>query len=179
LFDYLIYGVSDTPPPCLPNPFPDSLTSLKNHANYASPVVAPGEIYDRVRTESPGGAFGYAMFTLERLFDSAEAMRIAGFDPYGYRGAHKQSIEMAMQYYACYAKGAGFYKIATAENSSSCPNAAQYFGQLVTDEERILLMGAYRFPKNNAVTEVEMSEKAIAYRALFSNDAVLFGKWRD
>jgi hypothetical protein len=179
LFDYLIYGESDTPPPCLPNPFPDSLTSLKNHQNYASSVVAPGEIFDRVRSESPGQAIGYVMFTLERLFDSAEVMRIAGFDPYGYRGAHKQSIEMAMQYYACYAKGAGFYKIVTAENSGSCPNAAQYFGKLVNDEERILLMGAYRFPKNKAVTEVEMSAKAIAYRAEFSNDAILFGKWRD
>jgi len=40
-------------------------------------------------------------------------------------------------------------------------------------------MGAYRFPKNNAVTEVEMSAKAIAYKATFSNDPILFGKWRD
>jgi hypothetical protein len=31
-------------------------------------------------------------------------VRIAGFDPYGCRGAHKQSIEIAKQYYACYAK---------------------------------------------------------------------------
>jgi hypothetical protein len=38
------------------------------------------------------------MFTLERLVDAAEALRIAGFDPYGYRGLHKQSLELAMSY---------------------------------------------------------------------------------
>lgn len=50
-------------------------------------------------------------------------MRIAGYDPYGYRGRHGQSLETAIDYYACFAKGAGFNKTVTAENSSSCPNA--------------------------------------------------------
>jgi len=58
-------------------------------------------------TEPAGQGIGYPMFTLERLFDCAEVLRVAGFDSYGYRGLHKQSLEMAMQYYSCFAQGAG------------------------------------------------------------------------
>jgi hypothetical protein len=32
------------------------------------------------------------MGTLNGLFDQAEILRIAGFDAYGYRGAHQQSM---------------------------------------------------------------------------------------
>jgi len=106
--DGLIYGERDTPPAGGVNQFPDSVTSLKNHAgSFETPNVAPGEITDRNRSANPGQGIGYPMITLGRLFDMAELLHLAGFDSYGYRGAHKQSIEMALQYYACYAKGAG------------------------------------------------------------------------
>jgi hypothetical protein len=119
------------------------------------------------------------MFTLERLFDAAELMRIAGFDPYNYRGEHHQSIEMAMEYYACYARGAGFYKTVTAENSGSCPNAAQYYGRLVNGVDRMLLIGAERFSGNAAITRLEAGAQATASTGAFSTDVILFGKWRD
>jgi hypothetical protein len=85
-----------------------------------------------------GQGIGYPMFTLERSPDSAEILRNVGLDPYGYRGAHKQSIEMALQYYACHARGAGFYKI-VAENSRTCPNAPQYYGKLVSGVDRMAM----------------------------------------
>ena len=119
------------------------------------------------------------MFTLERLFDAAELMRIAGFDPYGYRGAHGQSIEMAIEYYACFAKGAGFYKTVTLENSSSCADAAQYYGKVVNGVDRMLLIGADRFPANNAITRLEPEAQKPASTGAFYTDAILFGKWRD
>jgi hypothetical protein len=184
LFDRVIYGESDRPPECSENLFPDSLTSLKNHANYQTAGVAPGEIADRNRGAYDGQGIGYPMFTLERLFDAAEILCISGYDPYGYRGAHKQSIEMALQYYACYAKGAGFYKIVTAENSGACPNAAQYYGKQVNGVDRLVLIGADRFPRNGSIGELETAARTVASAGLFGagafkNEAVLFGKWRD
>jgi hypothetical protein len=89
---------------------------------------------------------GYPMFTLERLVNVAEIPRIAGYDPYGYRGAHKQSIEMAIAYYACFAKGAGFSKIVTPDNSRLCPNASQYYGKLVNDVDRMVRSAPIAFP---------------------------------
>lgn len=177
--DRLIYGESDSLPEFGQDKFPDSLTSLQNHTDFQLPVVAPGEIADRGRNANPLQGIGYPMFTLERLFDSAEVLRNAGFDPYAYRGAHKQSLEMAMQYYACFAKEAGLYKVVTAENSSSCPNAPQYYGKLVNGVDRMLLIGAYRFPANNSITVIETSAKTVSSSGGFSTDAILFGKWRD
>jgi hypothetical protein len=179
LFDRSIYGEADSVPQCGKNPFPDSLTSLANHSDFQSSNVVPGEINDRSRNAGPGNGIGYPMFTLERLFNTAEILRIAGFDPYGYRGAHRQSIEMAMQYYACFAKGAGFYNTVTAANSASCPNAAQYYGKLVNAVDQLVLIGAYRFPQNHSIMEVEAAAKAVASNGGFSTDAILFGKWRD
>jgi hypothetical protein len=180
LFDHLIYGQSDGPAPgCVSNHEPDSQSSLANHHDYQTPDAAPGEIADRFRNAKAGQGIGYPMFTLERLFDAAELMRIAGFDPYGYRGGHHQSIEMAMQYYACYAKGAGFYKTVTAENSGSCPNAAQYYGRLVNGVDRMVLIGAARFSGNAAITGLEAGAQETASSGAFSTDAILFGKWRD
>jgi hypothetical protein len=96
LFDHLIYGQSDGPAPgCVNNHEPDSQNSLANHHDYQTTKAAPGEIADRFRNAKAGQGIGYPMFTLERLFDAAELMRIAGFDPYGYRGEHHQSMEMA------------------------------------------------------------------------------------
>ncbi len=180
LFDHLIYGQSDGPAPgCVSNHEPDSQSSLANHHDYQTTNAAPGEIADRFRNAKPGQGIGYPMFTLERLFDAAELMRIAGFDPYGYRGEHHQSIEMAIEYYACYAKGAGFYKTVTAENSGSCPNAAQYYGKLVNGVDRMLLIGAERFSGNPAITGLEAGAQETASTGAFSTDAILFGKWHD
>ena len=98
LFDHLIYGQSDGPAPgCVSNHEPDSQSSLDNHHDYQTTNAAPGEIADRFRNAKSGQGIGYPMFTLERLFDAAELMRIAGFDPYDYRGEHHQSIEMAVR----------------------------------------------------------------------------------
>ena len=180
LFDRLIYGQADGPAPgCVDNHEPDSQSSVANHHDYQTTNAAPGEIADRFRNAEPGKGFAYPMFTLERLFDAAELMRIAGFDPYDYRGEHHQSIEMAMEYYACYAKGAGFDKTVTAENSGSCPNAAQYYGRLVNGVDRMLLIGAERFSGNTAITGLEAGAQETASTGAFSNDAILFGKWRD
>jgi hypothetical protein len=180
LFDHLIYGQADGPAPgCVNNHEPDSQSSLANHHDYQTTNAAPGEIADRFRNAEPGKGIGDPMFTLERLFDTAELMRIAGFDPYNYRGEHHQSIEMAMEYHACYAKGAGFYKTVTAENSGSCPNAAQYYGRLVNGVDRMLLIGAERFSGNTAITGLEARAQETASTGAFSTDAILFGKWRD
>jgi len=174
-----IYGESDSIGPCFKNEFPDSLTSLQNHANYQNDDVRPGEIADRGRNANPLQGIGYPMFSLERLFNSAAIMRIAGYDVYGYRGAHKQSLEMAMQYYACFAKHAGYYKVVTAENSGACPGAAQYYGKLVNGVDRMALVGAYRFPNNKSIFEVEDAARTPASSGPFATDALLFGEWRD
>jgi hypothetical protein len=180
LFDHLIYGQSDGPDPgCVINHEPDSQSSLDNHRDYQTLHAAPGEIADRFRNAKAGQGIGYPMFTLERLFDAAELMQIAGFDPYGYRGRHGQSIEMAVQYYACFAKGAGFGKTVTRENSGSCLNAAQYYGRLVNGVDRMLLIGAERFSGNKTITGLEADAQKPASGGAFSTDAILFGKWRD
>jgi hypothetical protein len=178
-FDRLIYGRADSLPECGENRYPDSLTSLQHNTDWQNRPPAPGEIADRGRNAFPGQGIGYPMFTLERLFDAAEVLRIAGFDPYGYRGAHQQSIEMTMQYYACYAKGAGFYKVVASENSHACPNAAQYYGKLVSGVDRMVLIGAYRFPQNSSITMLEADARTSASSGGFATDAILFGKWRD
>jgi hypothetical protein len=156
-----------------------SQSSRANHHDYQTTNDAPGEIADRFRNAKPRQGIGYPMFTLERLFDAAELTRIAGFDPYDHRGAHHQSIEIAMEYYGCYAKGAGFYKTVTAKNSGSCPNAAQYYGKLVNGVDRMLLIGAERFSANAAITGLEAGAQETASTGAFSTDAILFGKWRD
>jgi hypothetical protein len=180
LFDHVIYGQSEAPSPeCVNNHDADSLTSLDNHHDYQTGTTVPGEIADRFRNSNPGQGIGYPMFTLERLLDSAEILRNAGFEPYGYRGAHRQSMEMAMQYYACFAKDAGFYKVVTVENSGACPNAAQYYGKLVNGVDRNVLIGAYRFPNNAVITDLEQAAKVSSSSGAFSLDTILFGKWRD
>jgi hypothetical protein len=178
--DGMIYGERETHAACGVNQFPDSEASLQIHAgSFETPNAAPGEITDRNRSANPGQGFGYSMITLGRLFDMAELLRLAGFDSYGYRGARNQSIEMAMQYYACYAKGAGFYQIVTAKNSGACPNAEQYYGRLVTGVDQLLPIGALRFPENTSITGLEAQAKVKSSLGGFSTDAILFGKWRD
>ena len=84
-----------------------------------------------------------------------------------------------MQYYACFAKGAGFNNIVTAENSRACANAAQYYGKVVGGVDRMMLIGADRFAGNAAITALETAARGIASSGAFSDDAILFGKWRD
>jgi hypothetical protein len=180
LFDHIVYGQTDGPlPGCVNNLDPDSLTSLAHHHDYQTVAAAPGEIADRFRSANASQGIGYSMMTLERLIDSAEVLRVAGFDPYGYRGRHHQSLEMAMQYYACFAKGAGFNNIVTAANSGTCANAAQYYGKVVGGVDRMMLIGADRFAGNAAITALETAARGVASSGAFPNDAILFGKWRD
>ena len=180
LFDHVVYGQSDGPmPDCVSNHESGSLASLAQHHDYQSASAAPGEIADRFRNANPGQGIGYPMFTLERLFDSAELLRNAGFDPYAYRGRHQQSIEMALQYYACFAKGAGFGNVVTADNARACANAAQYEGKIVNGVDRMVLVGITRFPANATITALEGAAESAASNGAFSNDPILFGKWRD
>jgi hypothetical protein len=175
-FQRAIYGQADAPNGCYANTGPDG---ERSRPFFETATVAPGEIDDRYRNLNPSQGIGYPMFTLERLFDAAELLRVAGFDPYGYRGKHHQSIEMATEYYACYAKHAGFSKTITADNSSACPDAAQYYGKVVNEVERFLTIGALRFPKNSSITAIETDAKAASSSGAFSLDAILFGKWRN
>jgi hypothetical protein len=119
----------ERPIDCYDNPGPDSLSS---HQSFDLPTVATGEVEDRYRNKGPLQGIGYPMFTLDRLVNVAEILRGVGLDAYDYRGRHGQSIEVAMAYYACLGKGAGFGKTVTVENSGACPNAPQYFGKVVS-----------------------------------------------
>jgi hypothetical protein len=177
-FDRAIYGEADLPNSCYFNSGADSNSS---HLFFSTPNVAPGEIDDRFRNKGEGQGIGYPMFTLERLVNVAEILRVAGFDAYGYRGIHQQSIEVAIGYYACFGKAAGFGKLVSAANSRSCPNAPQYYGKIVNDVDRMAQLGAYRFPSDAAITSVEAAAKKSTSEAVttFSTDAILFGKWRD
>jgi hypothetical protein len=119
------------------------------------------------------------MFTLERLVDAAEVLRIAGFNPYAYSGRRKQSLETAIAYYACLAKGAGFGGTVTATNSGACRNAAQYIGKIVNGVDQMVMIGADRYPANTAIGVAEPAAKLSSPSGAFSLDAILFGKWRD
>jgi len=176
LFDNVIYGEADAPHSCYFNTGADGLTS---RPFFQTAVVAPGELDDRYRNADPAQGIGYPMFSLERLFDAAEILRIAGYDPYGYRGVRGQSLEMATTYYACYAKGAGFANTVTADNSKLCPDAAQYYGKVVNGVDRLLTIGAVRFPKNASIIDLEATAQAASSSGAFSLDSILFGKWRN
>jgi hypothetical protein len=175
-FDRAVYGDADAPNECYPNSGSNGPTSKPF---FQTGAVTPGEIDDRYRNAVPLQGIGYPMFTLERLFDSAEIMRIAGYRPYDYRGAHGQSIEMAIRYYACYAKAAGFGKLITAQNAGSCANSPQYVGKVVNDVDRNILIGAYRFSGDPLLSALEPAARTAAALGPFSQDAILFGRWRD
>jgi hypothetical protein len=180
-FDRAIYGEKDIPNSCYFNTGADSATS---HPFFSTSAVAPGEIDDRFRNKDAAQGFGYPMFTLERLINATEILRLAGFDPYRYRGRHGQSIEMAISYYACFARGAGFYKTVTRDNSGSCPDASQYYGQLVNGVDGMVLTGAHLFPRNDSIAAVESAAKTFVLASsggppAFSLDAIRFGRWRN
>jgi hypothetical protein len=177
LFDGVIYGENDTP---FLNITPNtSVDPLKNHSAYSTAIVAPGEINDRYRHANPAQTIGYPMGSLQGLYMAAELMKIAGLNAYAYRGAHGQSLEMATDYYACFAKYAGFAKFITAENSRKCPDAQQYYGVIVNGVGENVLIGAYRFPNDGELIALDAPAKADLAISIFSLEPVLFGKWRD
>jgi hypothetical protein len=153
LFNYVIYGIADTP---LIRVTPNSSENpIKSSPAYSTKVVAPGKINDRYRNLNPLQSIGYAIGTLNSMFGAAEVMRIAGIDAYAYRGTHQQSIEMATQYYACYAQHVGFYNTVTPDAARACPDYQQYVGKVVNDVESAILIGAYRFPGNAEIAALD------------------------
>jgi hypothetical protein len=175
LFSYVVYGVDDRPLTRItPNSSDDA---RKSSPAYSSPVVAPGEINDRFRNATVDQGIGYPMGTLEWLYMTAEVLRLAGYEPFAYRGTHRQTLEMATQYYACYAKAVGFDETITADAAKACPDHEQYVGKVVNDVETNVVMGAYRFPSNRAIVEVEAAAKAASLHD--GLDSVRFGRWRD
>jgi len=173
-FNHAVYGENDKPIACHKNTGPDSLAS---HPSFQTAVVAPGEIEDRYRNANAGQSFGYTLGVLAGLFNMAALMKNAGYDAFEYRGTHRQSIEMATQYYACYGKNAGFKKTVTADDARACPDYQQYIGQIVNGLEPDIVMGAYRFPGNSVITELEPAARAAAGAEVL--DAIRFGRWRD
>jgi hypothetical protein len=173
-FNHAVYGEKDTPIACYKNPGPDSLAS---HPSFQTPIVAPGEIEDRYRHANPAQAFGYTLGVLAELYNTGDLLKNAGFDPFGYRGVHRQSIEMATDYYACYGKHVGFKNTVTADNARACPDYQEYVGQVVNGLETVIVMSAYHFPQDTAVTELEAPAKAGAGANLI--DPIRFGRWRD
>jgi hypothetical protein len=177
LFDHVIYGANDTP---LLNITPNSsVDPLKSHPAFSTTIVAAGEINDRYRHDNPAQTIGYPMGSLQGLYVAAELMKNTGLDAYAYRGAHAQSLEMATEYYSCFAKYAGFAKVITAENSGKCPDAAQYLGVIVNGVGENILIGAYRFPDDAEIIALDAPAKANVAGSAFSPEAILFGKWRD
>lgn len=175
-FNNAIYGHADTLHACYANTGPDGLTS---RPFFQTATPEPGEIDDRYRNENPLQGIGYAMATLTWIYDSAEILRIAGFNAYGYRGPHGQSIEMATRYYACFAKGAGFGNTIVPENAGNCPDFAQYKGKIVNGVEGNILRGNARFQYDPVITELEFSAKIAASTGAFSLDTIIFGHWRN
>jgi len=173
-FNHAVYGEHDKPISCHKNTGPDSLAS---HPSFQTAVVAPGEIEDRYRNANAGQAFGYTLGVLTILSNMADLMKNSGFDAFVYRGTHGQSIEMATQYYACYGRNVGFKKTVTADNARACPDYQQYIGQIVNGLGTDIVMGAYRFPGNSVITELEPAAKAAAGTDVL--DAIRFGRWRD
>jgi hypothetical protein len=177
LFDHVIYGENDTP---LLNITPNtSVDPLKSHPAYSTSIVAPGEINDRYRHSTPAQTIGYPMGSLQGLYMAAELMKNVGLNAYAYRGSHGQSLEMATDYYACFAKYAGFAKVIAAENSRKCPDAQQYYGVIVNGVGENVLIGAYRFPNDENLIALDASAKAELVHSVFSLEPILFGKWRD
>jgi hypothetical protein len=177
LFDGVIYGEHDTPWIFITaNSSPDP---LKSHPAYNTAVAFPGEINDRYRHDNPAQTIGYPMGSLTGLYQAAELLCVAGFDPYGYHGPRGQSLEMATGYYACFAKSAGFNQTITRENSRGCQNVTQYLGVIVEGVGPNILIGALRYPEDTAITSVEADARKVMAPTPFILDPILFGKWRN
>ncbi len=171
-----IYGDDDVSNMCRANTGADGFSSKPY---FETPTVAAGEMDDRFRNLHPEQGIGYPMFTLERIVDSAEVLKHAGFDGYGYRGSHGQSIASAIDYYACYALHAGFEKTVTAQNSAACPDVAQYDGKIVNGVDPMVTIGAYRFANDASLEALEPAAKQAESHGAFALDSILFGKWSD
>jgi hypothetical protein len=78
---------------------------------------------------------------------AAEIMKNAGYDAYSYHGAHRQTLEMAADYYGCFASSAGVSIAVTTRNVSNCLDIREYLGSIVNGVEPTVLIGAYRFPE--------------------------------
>jgi hypothetical protein len=177
LFDHIIYGPADRP---LLRITPNTSVDPRNsHPAYSTSVVAAGEINDPYRNSNPAQGMGYPMGSLQGLFMQAELLRLAGYDAYGYRGAHGQSIAMATRYYACFAKVAGFRQTITAENGKACPDVQQYIGKVVNAVDANVMIGAYRFPDDPLLAELDTAARTSASTGPYSLEPILFGKWRD
>jgi hypothetical protein len=154
-----LLDTADIPNSCYFNTRTDSATS---HPIFSTRIVAPGGS-NRFRNKDAAQGFGYPIFTLERLINATEIIRLAGFDPYRYRG----SIEMG--HYACFARGARFYKAVTRDNLDPCPDAPQYNAQLISGVDGMVLIGAFLFPRNDLITAVESAANALAPSGGFPN----------
>jgi hypothetical protein len=86
---------------------------------------------------------------------------------------------LTTQYYACYGEHVGFYKTVTSENARSCPDYQQYVGKIVNEVETPIMIGAYRFPKNDSITGLEAAARIAWSSAPNSLDSIFFGRWRD
>lgn len=177
LFDHLIYGPADRPLLHItPN---NDIDPSSSHPAYSTAMVAAGEINDRYRNSNPSQGVGYPMGSLQSIYMQAELLTLAGYDSYSYRGAHGQSIEMASDYYACFAKTAGFRKTITAESSQACPDAQEYVGRVVNGVDTNVVIGAYRFFNDGALTALDAAAKTSASSGPFSLEPILYGKWRE
>jgi hypothetical protein len=177
-FDHAIYGYNDRPIECYKNATPDSLATISQKVgSFQTLVVAPGEIEDRYRHANPAQAFGYSTGVLADFLVTGDMLKNAGFDPFGYRGEHGQTIELAADYYACYGKAPGFKKTVTAQNARACPDYEEYIGQIVNGLETAIVMAAYHFPQDPLLNQLDASAKAGAGVNLI--DPIRFGRWKD
>jgi hypothetical protein len=67
-----------------------------------------------------------------------------------------------MGHYACFARGARFYKAVTRDSSDPCPDAPHYNAKLISGVDAIVLIGACLFPRNDLITAAESAAKALA-----------------
>jgi hypothetical protein len=67
----------------------------------------------------------------------------------------------------------------TKENSRQCPDSRQYWGMVVNAVQPNVLIGAYRFPENQALTELEVPARTAFVKSSGSLEPILFGKWRE
>jgi hypothetical protein len=173
-FSHAIYGNNDKPIQCYKNSGPDSLTST---SSFQTPIVAPGEVEDRYRHANPAQAFGYTTGVLADYLVEGELLKNAGFDAFAYRGPRGQTIQMAVDYYSCYGKTPGFKQKVTADNARACADYQEYIGQIVNGLETVVVMGAYHFPQDSLLSELDAAAKAGAGPNLL--EPTRFGRWRD
>nr|WP_294502813.1 hypothetical protein [uncultured Rhodopila sp.] len=175
-FDKAIYGIGAHPNECYNN---TGFSGLTSRPFFQTATTTPGEINDRYRNANPYQGFGYSMGTLEWLYDIAEILRHAGFDAYAFRGSYGQSIEMATEYYACYATAVGFGNAIVAQKAAACPNFEQYAGKIISGAEGIFMRSAIHYPGDSRMSRLEELAKMSALSANSGPDAVLFGQWRN